>query len=66
MSTCYWRNCEKSAKYKMKCGMGIEYCPYHAIYVSILLGDYRKAFGIYGVEKAIQKSKEDKVQDKVL
>ena len=66
MGTCYWRDCEKSAKYKLKGGLGIEYCPYHAIYVSVLLGDYRKAFGIYGVEKAIIKEREKKDKEKGL
>lgn len=58
MNDCYWRDCGKSAKYKLKGDFGIEYCPYHAIYISILLGDYRKAFGIYSVEKAILENKE--------
>jgi len=60
MTTCYWRDCDKSAKYKLKCGLGIEYCPFHAIYVSILLGSCRKAFSIYDTEKAIIKDKEKK------
>jgi hypothetical protein len=51
MVKCYWSDCDKESAYKIKGDESIAYCPFHAIYVSILLGDYRKAFKVYGIEK---------------
>lgn len=52
---CYWNRCEEEAEFNLKGGLGISYCPFHAVYVSILLGDYKVAFKIYDIIKLREK-----------